>query len=308
MLSVFAVALASSMLVPGKPAAGTASWKIAGRYSESAPRESTGKQEHKYAKVYGKSIHYVEAGTGPTVVLLHGLGASTLNFAFSIEPLAQKFHVIALDQIGFGQSDKPRINYRVSTYVDFLDRFLRTLKIDRASLVGNSLGGWVAAAYALEHPNRVESLVLVDAAGFALPVDVDLKRLSGLNPTTQDGMRQLLERAFYDKRFFASDAFIAESLRQRAKTGDGHTIQALIESINRREDMLDGRLRGISHRTLIIWGRQDEVLSLADGERFQREIPGAQLIVFDQCGHVPPIEKPSEFNAAVLKFLSAPAK
>jgi 2-hydroxy-6-oxonona-2,4-dienedioate hydrolase len=306
--SLFAMVLVGTMLVLVEPAAGAASWKTVGRHSESGSSESTGKQRDKYATVSGAKIHYIEAGTGPTVVLLHGLGASTVNFVFSIDPLAQSFHVIALDQIGFGESDKPRINYRITTYVEFLDGFLKELKIERASLVGKSLGGWVAAAYALEHPQRVEGLVLVDAAGFAPPADFDMKQLSGLNPTTHDDMRKLLERAFYNKRLFASDLLIDESLKQRAKAGDGRTIQALIESISRREDMLDGRLGGIRHRTLIIWGREDEVLPLADGVRFRDEIPGAQLIVFDQCGHVPPIEKSSEFNAAVLKFLSAPAR
>jgi len=73
--------------------------------------------------------------------------------------------VIALDQIGFGKSDKPLLSYRVETFVDFLDGFVLALKIDRASFVGNSLGGWVAAAYALAHPERVDRLVLVDSAG-----------------------------------------------------------------------------------------------------------------------------------------------
>src|SRR5207248_7906451 len=85
-----------------------------------------------------------------------------------IPALAARFRVIALDQIGFGRSDKPLLNYRVSTLVDFLDVFLTELKIERASLVGNSLGGWVAAAYALAHPERVERLVLSDAAGHKL--------------------------------------------------------------------------------------------------------------------------------------------
>jgi 2-hydroxy-6-oxonona-2,4-dienedioate hydrolase len=84
-----------------------------------------------------------------------------------IPALSTKFRVIALDQIGFGRSDKPLLNYRVCAFVDFLDGFMTELKIDRASLVGNSLGGWVAAAFVLAHPERIESLVLCDAAGYA---------------------------------------------------------------------------------------------------------------------------------------------
>src|SRR5215212_7496178 len=100
-------------------------------------------QTSKEVLVFGQKIHYVEAGSGPTVILLHGLGGSTQVWQFNIAALAEKYHVIAPDQIGFGKSDKPLVNYRIRTYVDFLDQFCKQLKIERASLVGSSMGGWV---------------------------------------------------------------------------------------------------------------------------------------------------------------------
>jgi 2-hydroxy-6-oxonona-2,4-dienedioate hydrolase len=259
------------------------------------------------ATVYGAKINYVEAGSGPVVVLLHGLGGNTTNWQFNIAPLAQKYRVIVPDQIGFGKSDKPLINYRIATYVDFLDAFLKELKIERATLVGNSMGGWVAALYALAHPERVERLVLVDAAGLLPAQELDMALLMKLNPSTREGMKELVSRVFYNKVIFMSDAFIDASMRARINAGDGYTIRSLSESILRREDFLDRRLAGIKSPTLIIWGREDGVLPLADGERFQKEIPGAQLVVFEQCGHVPQVEKALDFNAAVMKFLAAPA-
>jgi pimeloyl-ACP methyl ester carboxylesterase len=259
------------------------------------------------ATVYGVKIHYVEAGSGPVVVLLHGLGGNTTNWAFNIAPLAQKYRVVVPDQIGFGQSDKPLINYRIATYVDFLDAFLKELKIERASFVGNSMGGWVAASYALAHPEKVERLVLVDAAGFAFAQGFDTSQLIKLNPSTREGMKELVSRVFYNKQIFMSDAFINASMAARINAGDGHTIRSITESIIRREDFLDNRLSVIKQPTLIIWGREDGLLPLSDGQRFQKEIPGAQLLVFEECGHVPQVEKAAEFNAAVLKFLEAPA-
>jgi 2-hydroxy-6-oxonona-2,4-dienedioate hydrolase len=259
------------------------------------------------ATIYGAKIHYVEAGSGPVVVLLHGLGGNIANWAFNIAPLAQKYHVVVLDQIGFGQSDKPLINYRIATYVDFLDAFLKELKIERASFVGNSMGGWVAAAYALAHPEKVERLVLVDAAGFSFAPGFDTSQLIKLNPSTREGMKELVSRVFYNKLIFMSDAFIDTSMAARINAGDGHTIRSITESIIRHEDFLDNRLSVIKQPTLIIWGREDGLLPLADGQRFQKEIPGAQLLIFEQCGHVPQVEKAAEFNAAVLKFLAAPA-
>jgi pimeloyl-ACP methyl ester carboxylesterase len=262
-----------------------------------APQEKT-------ATVFGAKISYVEAGdpTKPTVVLLHGLGGNVANWQFNIPVLAQKYHVVALDQIGFGKSDRPALKYRVGTYVDFLDKFMSETKIEKATLVGNSLGGWVAAWMAIKYPNRVEKIVLADAAGLK-PGEIDLKQIYGLNYSTRDEVRQLVKLVFYNQAIFGSPVFIEESMKVRVLANDGDTINSLIESIKRDEDFLDGQLNQIKKPTLIIWGKQDGLLKLADGERFNREIAGSQLVVFDQCGHVPQVEKAADFNAAVLKFL-----
>jgi 2-hydroxy-6-oxonona-2,4-dienedioate hydrolase len=265
----------------------------------------------KEVRIYGQKIRYVESGQSGrrTVILLHGLGGNSFNWTLNISALAARYHVIVPDQIGFGQSDKPMINYRVGTYVDFLDRLYSELKIERATLVGNSMGGWIAALYAIAHPEKVERLVLVDAAGFAPPKDFDTRQLAGLNPSTREGMRALAALVFYDKQLYASDAAIDFALTQRMAAGDGYTIQSLIESIARREDMLDGRLSSIKQPVLLIWGRADGLTPLSEfGERFKREIAGAELIIFEQCGHVPMVEKAAEFNAALLKFLDSPAR
>ena len=95
----------------------------------------------KIVTIYGLKIHYFEAGNGPDVILLHGLGGESSNWAATISPLSQKYHVIVPDQIGFGRSDKPFINYRVKTLVDFLYGLYKELKIESTSLVGNSLNG-----------------------------------------------------------------------------------------------------------------------------------------------------------------------
>ncbi|HEX8503153.1 MAG TPA: alpha/beta fold hydrolase [Pyrinomonadaceae bacterium] len=258
----------------------------------------------KEAVVFGQKIRYTDAGSGPAVVLLHGLGGNSANWAFNTPALAQKFRVIVPDQVGFGRSDKPLINYRVGTYVDFLDKFLEGLKVERAALVGNSLGGWIAAAYALKYPQKVERLVLVDAAGFAPPKEFDLSALAGLNPSTREQARRLAGMVFFNP-LFKSDAAVDAVLEQRMTAGDGYTIQSLVESIHRGEDMLDGRLGAIKQPVFIVWGREDGLTPLArEGERFRKELPQAQFVVFDNCGHVPQVEKAAEFNAAVLKFLA----
>jgi 2-hydroxy-6-oxonona-2,4-dienedioate hydrolase len=257
----------------------------------------------KFATIYGAKIHYLEAGSGPAVILLHGLGGDVSNWFATIGPLSEKYHVIVPDQIGFGRSDKPMINYRVGTLVDFLDALYKELKIERATLVGNSLGGWTAAAYALAHPDRVERLVLVDAAGFALTGDVNPRTLNGLSPSTLEGAKQLLAQIFYNKQMFGSDAAAGMMLTRRMMAGDGYTIQRFIDSIVNGEDVLDKKLSAIKQPTLIIWGREDLLTPLAMGERFKKEITGSELLVIEKCGHVPQLEKSAEFNAALMKFI-----
>ena len=120
--------------------------------------------------VFGQTIHYFDVGTGPVVVLLHGLGSRKEDWVPVIEPLSHKYRLLIPDQIGFGHSDKPLLDYSIQTYVDFLNEFLRQLKVEKSSLVGESLGGWIAGLYAAEisggaHLIPMEKLVLVDAAG-----------------------------------------------------------------------------------------------------------------------------------------------
>jgi len=270
---------------------------VTASFAQTAPQEKT-------ATVFGAKIQYTEAGdaTKPAVVLLHGLGSSSVAWQFNIAALAAKYRVIVPDQIGFGKSDKPMLKYRVGTYVDFLDKFLAEIKVEKATLVGNSLGGWVAAWTAIKYPNRVEKIVLADAAGLK-PSEVDFNLIYSLNYSTRDEVRKLVKLVFYNQAIFGSEVFIDQSMYVRVTANDGYTINSLIESIKRNEDFLDGQLAKIQKPTLIIWGKQDGLLKLADGERFNREINGSQLVVFDKCGHVPQVEKAAEFNAAVLKFL-----
>jgi pimeloyl-ACP methyl ester carboxylesterase len=265
--------------------------------------QTNAQQTAKEITVFGQKIHYVEAGAGPTVILLHGLGGSAQAWQLNVGPLGEKFHVFVLDQIGFGKSDKPLVNYRIRTYVDFLDQFCKQLKIERASLVGNSMGGWIAAAFTAAFPDRVDKLVLVDAAGYAPPKDLDTRVFYGLNPTTREGMKILAAKVFYNKAFL-TDAAIDAAIAARLGAGDGYTIKSITESIIRGEDFLDDTVKTIKRPTLIVWGREDGLVSLAEGERFNKDIAGSQLVVIDQCGHVPNIEKATEFNAAVIKFLS----
>jgi len=260
--------------------------------------------QEKTATVFGAKIRYLEAGdaTKPTVILLHGTGAQAESWALTMPTLAANYRVIALDQIGFGKSDKPFLKYRVGTYADFLDKFMSELKIEKASLVGNSLGGWVAAFYAIKYPSKVERIVLADASGLA-PKEIDFDRVYQLNNSTRDEIRANMKLLFANPALQNNEALVDQFFSQRIAAGDGYTISSLIESIKRKEDFLDARLGEIKKPTLIIWGKQDGLLPVSDGERFNKGIAGSRLVVFDNCGHVPQFEKAADFNKTVLEFL-----
>ena len=265
--------------------------------------QTTATQE-KTVMVFGAKIRYIEAGDAakPTVILLHGLGAQAESWQFNILPLAANYRVIALDQIGFGKSDKPFLKYRVATYADFLDKFMSELKIEKAHLVGNSMGGWVACLMAIKYPTRVDKIVLADAAGLA-PKEIEFERIYQLNNSTRDEIRANLKLIFANPTYANSDAVIDQFMTQRVTINDGYTINSLIESIKRREDFLDARLGEIKKPTLIIWGKQDGLIPVSDGEKFNKGIANSEFVVFDQCGHAPQIEKAMDFNKKVLEFL-----
>src|SRR5436309_9008469 len=255
----------------------------------------------KVASVYGAKVHYVDAGTGSPVILLHGLADDIGVWESAIAPLAAKYRVVALDQIGFGRSDKPLLNYRASTFVDFLDGFLNELKIDRASLVGNSLGGWVAADFALAHPERIDRLVLCDAAGYAaVPKTMDPRALNALRLASREDIRYLGPLTFRDKRFY-EDVDLA--FKQRVTAGDSYTVSQFLDSMIRGEDVLDGQLGAIEKPTLILWGRDDKLIPVRFAARFNKEINASQLRIIDGCGHMPHVECPEKFNDALLQFL-----
>jgi pimeloyl-ACP methyl ester carboxylesterase len=256
--------------------------------------------------VFGQSIHYFDLGSGPAVVLLHGLGSRKEDWLPVLEPMAQKYRLLVPDQIGFGRSDKPLLDYSIQTYVDFLNEFLRQMKVEKASLVGESLGGWIAGLYVAEisggaHLIPVEKLVLVDAAG--LKQD---KPVPDLNPSSLAAMRGLMEAVFYDTSWLNEDA-LRKTFTDKLATKDGYTVRSILSNPALGAERLDDRLASIKVPTLVTWGKQDKLLPIGAGERYAAGIAGAKLVSFEKCGHVPPVEKTEEFLAAVVPFLGSGA-
>jgi len=249
--------------------------------------------------VFSRKICYYDIGRGSPLVLVHGVGGDADQWAFCLDTLAASRRVIALDLLGFGRSDKPLIDYRIAGFVEVLERFLDNLGIARAHLLGHSLGGWIVAAFALKLPQRVDRLVLTDAAGIdegACEMPVDL-RIS-----TRASMRRAFEGMFYDKSMVTEELVdLAYSLH--LQRGDAPTIRSVLESLAQPEEKLDGRLAALQAPTLLLWGDNDAVAPLSLAHAFHGGIAGSRLQIIDHCGHIPPLERPKEFAAAVTNFL-----
>jgi triacylglycerol lipase len=266
----------------------------------------------KIALVFGQKIAYYEAGAGPTVVLVHGFGSQArFDWGNVLMPLAAHHHVLALDQIGFGASDKPFIDYSIQTYVEFLGEFLRVQHITQFTLAGESLGGWISALYTIEslHPDESKTastyaipaptrLILEDAAGLAaLPQTGAPYPVAG---TLADAAS--VASVFHDKSR-VTEEFVRENYIMKLAANDGFTERSIWSNPKLADEVVKDHLAKITIPTLVVWGGSDELVPLDAGKAYAAGIPGAKLAVIPECGHGPSIEKPKEFLAAVLPFL-----
>jgi len=285
----------------------------------------------KVVEILGQKIHYCEAGQGDTVILLHGLGASAEIWAANIPAIAERYHVVIPDQLGFGNSDKPLIQYKIQTWVEFLDLFMRALNIPKATLVGNSLGGWIAVDFTRQHPEEVERMVIADSAGWR-PINMPPPMAEKVNSPSEAGIRQIIELMLFERRAMPinlnpgslqetrtmleflvfnkqliTDQFVAQEFERHLRIGDGYTVERFLAGSLEEDQFENEKIKHMKVPTLILWGRDDRLFPLEQGRRFASAISGAKLVVIEQCGHVPQVEKSAEFNKALLDFLGSHA-
>jgi pimeloyl-ACP methyl ester carboxylesterase len=260
--------------------------------------------------VLGFKLHYLEAGRGAPVVLLHGLGGDGSRWAPNIDPLAKDFHVFALDQIGFGESDKPLANYHTGMLAEFLVGFLKAVGVQRASLVGNSMGAGVAPYTAAKFPQVVDRIVLADGGGFrspgaappAAPTSEALHRRRIQNSVTREETREFFRILFHDKSL-VTDRMVDDQLQMRLRSA--FTITKIQEAGEKGIGSLtEADVRAVKAPTLVVWGKYDELANPAGADRLEKTIPGAKKVIIDDCGHMPQIEKAAEFNRIVREFLT----
>ena len=268
-----------------------------------------------FAEVDGITIHYQEFGdpADPTLLLVHGYTASTYVWHSVAPALAERgFHVVAPDLVGFGFSDKPSwFDYSIASQARIVERLMNILGIGRATVVGSSYGGAVSSTIALDYAERVEKLVLVDAVcnddALAHPL-LKLAAMSGIGEVLTSFI--LDSKAFYKVRMKgtlapANHHLITpdriDSVHRPLAAKDAHH-SVLATSRNWDACRIQDDAQYINQPTLIIWGDQDTVIPIQNGEKLFSSILNSRFVVFKECGHVPQEEKPALFVDVVSEF------
>jgi pimeloyl-ACP methyl ester carboxylesterase len=249
-------------------------------------------------------LHYLEAGAGPPLVLVHGLSSSAMqDWGRLVAPLSRRFHVFAPDLPGFGESERPAAAaYSIPMQVEAVHAFMQAVGVSRARVAGLSMGGWIACRLAGEHPESVERLVAVDAAGMrpdgpTIPAEV-------LLPRDEEGVRRLVAAVRHNAP--VPPSFVARDILAR-RLRDEWIVRRALESMRAGRDWLNGTLGRADMPVLVVWGKQDALIPVAYAAELAAEFPHAELTVLDGCGHVPMADCPEAFDRAVEPFLAATA-
>jgi len=261
--------------------------------------------------VDGRRVHYVEAGTGSPILLIHGWNGSTFDMRYTIAELSRQYRVIAPDLLGYGYSARPPDgDYSLAGQAAFVISLMDRLGIQRASVLGHSMGGAIAMQLALRHPERIDRLILVASATahemmrgrtiglLARPIVPLATLLFVRESMVQRGLR----RAVHDPEFVTPEVLEGHYRPLRMK---GHMRASMLQLSDRRKDPpFDAR--EIRQPTLIIWGEHDRVVPLARGLELAEQIPNAQLAIIRSAGHLVLEEQPVECARALLPFLERP--
>jgi pimeloyl-ACP methyl ester carboxylesterase len=266
----------------------------------------------RFLEVDGLRVHYRDQGQGPVLLLLHGSSASLFTWEGWARALSDRFRVVSIDLPGHGLTGPDaKGRYTPAEMAQVVEAFRARLGVERMHLAGNSMGGMVAWTYALAHPDRVDRLVLVDAAGYPreqpAPLVFRLMATPGLGEVlsviTPRAVVEKNVRAVYGEPGKVTAAGVAQYHELLLREGNRRaTRERLREG---RDEEAWKRLPELKAPTLILWGAKDTWIPPSDAERFDRDVPDSRLVVYPDLGHVPMEEDPARTAADAAAFLTA---
>lgn len=281
---------------------------------------STSQPQVEHRTVHGYRRAFRRCGEGPTLLLLHGIGDSSAGWAPLMPALGEHFTVIAPDLLGHGDSDKPRADYSVAAYANGMRDLLDVLEVERATVVGHSLGGGVAAQTAYQYPDRVERLVLVSSGGVAREVSPALRLLSApyaeltLPLTALPGaklvaqaMAGVAKRTPLDLGVDADELVrVFEGLPSGpARKSFTRTLRSVVDWRGQLVTMLDRCYLASEMPSLLVWGDRDGVIPVSHAHKAHEAMPGSRLEVFAGAGHFPHHAEPDRFVDLLVDFVAS---
>ena len=276
--------------------------------------------EDRYVTIRDIRLRFWQAGQrGSAVLLLHGLNGCVENWRWTIPALAASHRVFALDGPGHGLSQPDERAYDLSFMRELVAGFMQSQGLAKASLIAVSGGGLVALSLALHMPEKLDKLILSDVAGLGRGISPRMRLFSMLplpppavysRPLSRADLRRWILGGFFVNAGALTEPMLDDFQTNIARPHTMLTSSRLMRwgiNLLGQKNVFTGRLRHITAPVLIIWGRQDRLIPVRHAERAARLIPNAQLKVLDPCGHVPMLERPDDFNHAVLQFLNGDA-
>jgi pimeloyl-ACP methyl ester carboxylesterase len=244
-------------------------------------------------------IHYMVAGEGKPLVLVHGLAGRAENWLTLVPEFTRNgYRVYALDLLGYGRSDQPDVDYSIALQSDILRQFLDSQHLQRPDIAGWSMGGWISLKFAAEHPDRVDRLVLLDSAGLLF----DAVNASALRPTNQRELAHMMEVLTPHPQ--PIPAFVARDILRNFAANDWVVARSL-QSMQSGRDLMDGKMQTVKMPVLIVWGKDDVLTPLSVGEGMHRGMPQSVFYLFDGTGHLAPTERSRQVSTAMVDFLKA---
>ncbi|WP_394840776.1 alpha/beta hydrolase [Pendulispora brunnea] len=256
----------------------------------------------KKIEVNGYWVHYYEGGHGDTLVLLHGLADDKSSFLRTAQALTRDWHVILPDLTGHGENEFiPERDHTVRGHVTDLHAFIEAMRLDRFHIGGNSMGGHVSLAYAIHHPDRVRSLILVNAPGLDLDEHVVYTGFGSRMKSLED-LHGVLDRVYHKRPKLPG--FLLRHLMNETNNAL-EKINTMARVVREGPDhSLGDRVGEISVPTLILWGKHDPVVRMNVAEAYRERIRDSKLVVFDDASHSPQLEIPKRIGAGIKEFLA----